>query len=114
MRERVALGGMPRAFDELHHADAMAAPQHPQRKAERRGGFSLAGAGVDDQQAFLDRLAGDFGVLHRFAFRHLRAMAFGFGRIDAFRHGVLSSVPFTASGRPATISTTRSACAAIR
>ena len=42
-RERVALGRMPRALDELHHADAMAAPQRAQRKSERRSRFALAG-----------------------------------------------------------------------
>ena len=33
----------------------MAAPEHAQRKPERRRRFALAGAGVDDQQALLDR-----------------------------------------------------------
>ena len=57
---------------------AMAATQHAQRQAERSGRFALAGAGVHDQEALLDGLARDLGVLHRLAFGHLGAMALGF------------------------------------
>ena len=112
--QRVTLGGMPCAFDELHHADALAAAQHAQRKTERGRRFSLAGAGMHDQKTLLDRLAGDFGVLHGFAFRHLGAMALGFCLVDGLRSWrVLQSV-FHASGKPATMRTTRSARAAMR
>ena len=70
----------------------------------------LAGAGVNDEKALLDGLAGDLFVLHDFSLRHLGAMAFGIARIDLLGHGV----SFTASGSPATIKTTREALAAIR
>ncbi len=87
---------MPGALDELHHADAVAAPQHAQRQSERRRRFALAGAGVDDEQSLLDRLLRDFGILHRLALRHLGAMAFGLGlcRLLPFMASPYS-VPFT-------------------
>src|SRR5258708_4188012 len=59
-REGVALAGMPGALDELHDADPVAAPEHAQRQPEGGGGFALAGAGMDDEQALLDGLAGHF------------------------------------------------------
>ncbi len=46
--------------------------------------------------------------------RHLRAMPLGFGLVDRVRVMAFLSVPFTASGNPATTSTTRSARAAMR
>ena len=61
--QRVALGRMPGALDELHHADPLAAAEHAQRKPERRRGLALAGAGMDDQQALLDGLARHLLVL---------------------------------------------------
>ncbi len=54
LRQRVALADLPRALDELHDADALAAPEHAQREAEGGRRLALAGAGVDDQQALLD------------------------------------------------------------
>ena len=108
-RQCITLCGMPGALDELHHADALSPADHPQREPERSGRFTLAAAGVDDQQAFLDRLAGYLGVLHSLALRRLGAMALGFGLVDRIAH----ALPFTNSGRPATISTTTSARAAI-
>src|SRR5690348_14050409 len=54
--ERVALGRMPRALDELHDADAMAAAEHAQGEAEGGRRLPLAGAGVHDQKTLLDRL----------------------------------------------------------
>src|SRR4029077_10251425 len=60
--KRVPFRRMPRALDELDYADAPPAPEHPQRKPERGGRFALSSAGVDDEQTFLDRLAGDFGI----------------------------------------------------
>jgi hypothetical protein len=41
---------------------------------------------VDNEQALLDRLAGDFGILNRFTLGHLGTMALGFGRIGWFGH----------------------------
>src|SRR4029078_7170126 len=98
------------ALDELHDADALAAPKHSERKAERRRRFALAGAGVDDEQALLDLLVGDLGVLHRLALRHLGAVPLGLGVVDTLVHGC----PFTTIGSPATRRTTWSARAAIR
>ena len=80
-------------------------------KAEGGGRLALAGAGVDDQQALLDRLVGDLGVLHGLALGHLGAVALGLG-LD--RRSLLMRCPFTNIGSPATSSTTRSARAAIR
>src|SRR5262249_30753998 len=73
--KRVALRGVPRALDALHSTDAMTAAQHAQRKAECSSGLPLASAGVDDQQPLFDGLLRNFGILHRLAFGHLRAMA---------------------------------------
>src|ERR1700728_3287293 len=113
--QRVALRRMPGALDELHHADAMATPEHAQSKPEGRRRFSLAGAGMDDEQTFLDRLFGDFGILHGFALGHFGPMPFRFGVIDRLRHDLtLYSIPLMASGKPATTRTTRSARAAMR
>ena len=80
-------------------------PSMRKRQAERRGRFALAGAGVDDEQALLDLLVRDLGVLHGLALRHLGAVALGFGLVDGLAHGC----PFTISGSPATSRTTRSA-----
>ena len=117
LRQRIALGGVPGALDELHHADPLAAPEHAQRQPESRGGFALAGAGMDDEQALLDGLAGDLGILHGLALGHLGAMALGFGLDRSVRscaRSVCIDVLSATSGKPATISTTRSARAAMR
>src|SRR4029077_15048645 len=92
----------------LHHADAVAPAEHAQREAEGGGRFSLACAGVHDQEAFLDGLFGDLRVLRRLALRHLGAVAFAV--FDDLGH----ACPFTISGSPATTRTTRSARAARR
>src|SRR5207253_187280 len=77
------LAGLPGALAELHHATAKTAPDGAQQKAERRRRFALALAGVDDEQPFLDRLAGDLGVLDCLAVGHLglvaRLLVVGFG-----------------------------------
>ncbi len=54
--EQAALAGLPAALDELHDADpeAMAEAAHDHAEGGRR--LALALAGVDDEQAFLDRL----------------------------------------------------------
>jgi hypothetical protein len=41
---------------------------------------------MDNQQSFLDRLGGDFRVLHGLALGHFGAMPFGFTLIDRLRH----------------------------
>src|SRR5262249_31480102 len=105
-----ALGRMPGALDELHHADPMATPEHAQREPERRRRFSLAGAGVHHQQTLLDRFLGDLGVLHRLALLHLGAMARRGGIVDR----LAPELSFTTSGMPATMRTTRPAIAAMR
>src|SRR5258708_36804425 len=101
---------MPRAFDELHDTNPVAAPEHGRGQAECRRGFSLAGAGVYDEKSLFDGLFRDFGVLNGFALRHFGAMAGGLGVVDILVH----FVSFTAIGNPATMRTTRSARAAIR
>src|SRR5262249_24223225 len=85
-RERIALGRMPGALDELHHADPVPAPEHAQREPERRRRLALAGPGVDHQQALFDRLAGHLGVLHGLALLHLGAMARRGGIIGRLAH----------------------------
>jgi hypothetical protein len=85
-RQCVALRRMPGAFDELHDADAVAAPKHPQRQSECGCRFAFAGAGMDNQQSFLDRFGGDFRILHGFALGHFGAMPLGFTLIDWLRH----------------------------
>src|SRR6516165_12545730 len=102
--QRIALGAAPRALDELHYADALASSEHAQREAEGCRRFALAGAGVDDEEALLELLAGDFLVLHRLALRHLGAMALGLLLVHAFRHGL-----FTATAMPAIVMITRDA-----
>ena len=71
--------------------------EHAQRQPEGGGRLALAGAGVDDQQALLDRLAGDLGILHGLALGHLGAMALGFLLVDRL------SCHFTCIGSPATM-----------
>src|SRR5262249_38634870 len=107
--KRIALRAVPATFDELHDADALASSEHAEREAEGCRRFALAGAGVDDEQALLELLAGDFLVLHRLALRHLGAMALGLLFVDTLRHGL-----FTATAMPTTIMITRDACAASR
>ena len=102
--------GMPGALDELHHADALAAAEHAQRQAEGRRRLALAGAGMDDQQALLDRLAGHLRVLHGLALRHLGAMALGL----ACRRSVWSWAFHRASAGPRPSSPRVGACAASR
>src|SRR5437660_271970 len=83
-----------------------AAANHAQREPEGRRRFALAGAGVDDQQALLDLLVRNLGILHGLALRHLGAVTFGLGVID-IAHGSFPGSPFTSIGIPATIRTTR-------
>src|SRR5690606_25684000 len=75
--EGVALAGLPAALDELHDADAASVAEHPERQAEGGRRLALARAGVDDQQALLDRLLRNLGILHLLALRHLGAVALG-------------------------------------
>jgi hypothetical protein len=63
---------------------------------------------MDDEEALLDFLAGYLLVLKRLALGHLGAMALGAVLASALGHGF-----FTAIGMPATMITTRAACAAI-
>src|SRR5262245_38692130 len=109
-RERVALRRVPRSFDELNDADAVAAAEHAQRKTEGRGGLASAGAGMDDKQTLFNRLGGNLRILHRLALRHLGAMTLGLALVNRSAH--LSSLMM--SGNPATTRTTQSARAAMR
>ena len=53
--EHGALAGAPGALDELHDADLHAMADGAEHHAEGGGRFALALAGVDDEQALLDR-----------------------------------------------------------
>ena len=102
------LAGVPRALDELHDADPAAVAEHTQRQAEGGRRLALPGPGVDDEQAFfIDRLAGNLGILNGLALRHLGAVALFLFLVDRLHH-------FTCIGRPATMKNTRPASAAIR
>ena len=107
--QRVALGAMPRSLDELHHADALSAPEHTKRKTECSGRFPLARAGMHDEKTLLDLLVRHLGILDRLALGHFCAMALAFGVIERLGH----APPFTMSGSPATRRSTRSARAAM-
>ena len=48
----VELAVVPGAFEELQHEDAHAVADGAQGGAEGGGGFALAGAGVDEDEAF--------------------------------------------------------------
>src|SRR5262249_44095855 len=116
-RERVALGAVPGALDELHHADLAAAPEDAQRETKGGGRLSLAGAGVPDEQALCDLLLRPLRILPRLALGHLGAVAHSFGIVDWPGHELplaLAGVPLTTSGVPATSKTTQSARAASR
>src|SRR5262249_23937215 len=81
--DRGALAGLPGALAELHYATAKAAAQRAQQQAPGRCRLALALAGMDDQEALLDRLAGDLGILDRLATGHFGFVAclfVGFGR----------------------------------
>ena len=104
--EGVALAGAPGALDELDDADAAAVAEHAEREAEGGGGLALAGAGVDDEEAFLGGLGGDLGVLDGLAVGHLRLWRRAAGVVD------LGHRSFTLRGRPATVRITLSATAA--
>src|SRR5690606_30279080 len=73
--QRRLLAGLPLAFDELHDGDALAVARRAHGQAERRGGFALAGARVDDEQAArADRLARHFLSLLRLQGAHALAV----------------------------------------
>src|SRR5260370_18300567 len=109
-RKRITFRRVPGTLDELHDANAVAAPQHAQRQAERRRGFAFAGAGVYDEKSLFDGLFRDFGVLNGLALRHLGAMALTLRIVDILGH----FVSFTTICNPAIMRTTRSARTAIR
>ena len=88
------------------HFAAMA--EHAQHEAEGRRRFALAGAGMDDEQALLDGLGGDLGVLHGLALGHLGAMALLLVLLHVFGHGST----FSGMASPATMNRTWWALAA--
>ena len=89
--QRGALAGLPGALAELHDAAAQAAAQRAHQQAPGGRRLALALAGVDDQQAFLDGLGGDLGILRGLAVGHFRLVAGGF--IGFCRHGRTMGVP---------------------
>ncbi len=74
-RQHRALAGLPRAFDELHDADAHGVADAAHHHAEGGGRFALAGAGMDDEEAALLRLGGEDLGARRLALRHLLGVA---------------------------------------
>src|SRR6185503_948626 len=66
-----ALARLPGTLAELHDAAAEAASQRAQQQTEGGRRLAFALAGVDDQQALFDGLAGHFRVLNGLAIGHL-------------------------------------------
>ena len=82
--QRDALAGLPLALDELDDGDRHAVAEGAEDHAEGGRRLALALAGVDDQQALLDRLGGDDLVARRLLLAHLLGVAgveFGFGHV---------------------------------
>src|SRR5258706_11163340 len=73
--QKPALAGIPRAFDELHHRAGKTMRDASQDHAEGGGGFSLAGAGVNDDQSLLAALFGHHPVASGFLLGHFGCMA---------------------------------------
>ena len=106
--ERVALAGVPGALDELHDADAAAVAEHAQREAE-------GGGATCPCRGRCGRSAGPSRWSCRRPRRPAPPCAWPSSPCGARRRRRRSrSSHFTCSGRPATISTTRSATAATR
>ena len=80
--------GMPGTLDELDDTDPLAVAKHAQGQAEGGRRLALARAGVDDQQALLDRLLRHLCVLHRLALSHLGAVSFSFLVVDCLIGGI--------------------------
>jgi len=75
LRSCGALAALPGALAELHDAAAKAAADGAQQQAPGRRRLALALAGMDDQQALLDGLFGDLGVLDGLAIGHFGLVA---------------------------------------
>ena len=82
--QRDALAGLPLALDELHDRDLHAVAERAEDHAEGGGRLALALAGVDDQQALLDRLGRDDLVARLLLLAHLLGVVgvdLGFGHV---------------------------------
>ena len=73
--DSVALPGLPRAFAELHHADAKTPSDRPQEQPKRRRRLAFALARVNDQEALFRRLCRHLGVLSRLPLLHFGFVA---------------------------------------
>src|SRR5882724_4580764 len=111
--DRVSFARLPGAFAELHHATLKATTDRAKQKTEGRRRFTLALAGVNDEEPLLDRLLRHFGVLHGLAVRHLRLVARFLVGLSCHGSKLLEWIYFKMSGKPAAIKTARSAMAAI-
>src|SRR5262249_4753468 len=101
--EHAPLAGVPGALDELHHGAFPAIADHAQHETEGRRRFALAGAGMDDEQAFLgDGLGRNLRILCGLAVGHLGAMAILLVLLWVVAHGSA----FTGIASPATMNRT--------
>src|SRR3984957_17053819 len=73
--QKPALPGIPRALDELHHRAGKTMRDASQDHAEGGGGFSLASAGMDDDQSLLAALFGHHAIAGGFLLGHLDRVA---------------------------------------
>jgi hypothetical protein len=76
LTKKITLGGMQRALDELHDAEAHAMPEYAHPHAECRRRLALTGAGVDDEQALLILGFNQFLFKHFFVLLGLPFMSF--------------------------------------
>ena len=73
--EQPPLAGIPRALDELHHGAGEAMGDTAHDHAEGGGGFALARAGMDDDQALLAALLRHHAVARGLLLRHFGGVA---------------------------------------
>src|SRR5689334_14864822 len=84
------LAGIPDALDELHHRAGEAMRDTAHDHAEGGGGFALARAGMDDDQAFLAAFLGHHPVAHGLLLGHFRIMPDVFGQFLFGSHSATS------------------------
>jgi len=90
-RDDGAFARRPGTFDELDDTSLHAMSDAAEHHAEGSRRLALALAGMDDQQAFLDGLGGDLGILRGLAIGHFGLVAGGF--VGFCRHGRTMGVP---------------------
>ncbi len=93
-----------RRLGELHDADGIAMTDMAEHHAQRRRCLALAGAGMDDQQAFLSDLGRHDLVLRRLVFGGLDLVAgIFFIVVDSFGHAISFAISLCACGRSSAI-----------